>query len=83
MLGGAPGSRMVTSLEPEMVRGNVDRRRAVGRLGYGLDAAGGASAVLCARVVARLSGASPFRGGSGDPVDLVNGGDKPIGCASR
>ena len=49
-LGGAPGSRMVTSLEPEMVRGSVDAVVLSGGSVYGLDAAGGASA---ARMLSR------------------------------
>ena len=76
-LGGAPGSRMVTSLEPEMVRGNVDAVVLSGGSVYGLDAAGGASAVLCAQ------GRGATFGGITVPVavqailfDLVNGGDK-------
>ncbi len=68
---------MVTSLEPEMVRGNVDAVVLSGGSVYGLDAAGGASAVLCAQGRGATFGASPV------PVavqailfDLVNGGDK-------
>ena len=48
-LGGAPGSRAVSLLEPEMTRGLIDAVVLSGGSLYGLDAAGGASAVLCAQ----------------------------------
>jgi L-aminopeptidase/D-esterase-like protein len=77
-LGGAPGGRMVTSLEPEMVGQEIDAIVLSGGSVYGLDAAGGASAVLCQRGQGRKFG------GLAIPVavqailfDLANGGDKP------
>ena len=76
-LGGAPGSRAVTLLEPEMMRGGVDAVVLSGGSLYGLDAAGGASAVLCAQ------GRGASFGGITLPVavqailfDLINGGEK-------
>ena len=48
-LGGAPGSRAVSLLEPEMTRGVVDAVVLSGGSLYGLDAAGGVTAVLCAK----------------------------------
>jgi len=76
-LGGAPGSRAVTLLEPEMTRGAIDAVVLSGGSLYGLDAAGGVSAVLCAQ------GKGAQFGGLTLPVavqailfDLMNGGDK-------
>ena len=76
-LGGAPGDRMVTSLEPEMVGQAIDAVVLSGGSVYGLDAAGGASAVLCQRGQGRTFG------GLAIPVavqailfDLINGGEK-------
>ncbi len=76
-LGGAPGSRAVTLLEPEMTRGAVDAVVLSGGSLYGLDAAGGATAVLCAQ------GKGATFGGITLPVavqailfDLTNGGEK-------
>lgn len=76
-LGGAPGSRMVTALEPEMLSDNVDAIVLSGGSVYGLDAAGGVSAVLCQQ------GRGATFGGITVPMaaqailfDLVNGGDK-------
>ena len=48
-LGGAPGSRAVTLLDPEMMRGGVDAVVLSGGSLYGLDAAGGVTSVLCAQ----------------------------------
>jgi L-aminopeptidase/D-esterase-like protein len=45
-LGGAPGDRAVTLLEPEMTRGMIDAIVLSGGSLYGLDAAGGVTAVL-------------------------------------
>ena len=45
-LGGAPGSRAVTLLEPEMTRGLIDAVVLSGGSLFGLDAAGGATSVL-------------------------------------
>lgn len=76
-LGGAPGSRAVSLLEPEMTRGLIDAVVLSGGSLYGLDAAGGASAVLCAQ------GKGAQFGGIVLPVavqailfDLMNGGEK-------
>ena len=76
-LGGAPGSRAVTLLEPEMTRGLIDAVVLSGGSLFGLDAAGGATAVL----VSQKRGA--MFGGMTLPVavqailfDLMNGGEK-------
>jgi D-aminopeptidase len=76
-LGGAPGDRAVTLLEPEMTRGLIDAVVLSGGSLYGLDAAGGASAVLCKQ------GKGAQFGGLTLPVavqailfDLMNGGEK-------
>lgn len=76
-LGGAPGSRAVTLLEPEMMRGQVDAVVLSGGSLWGLDAAGGASAALAAQ-----GRGTPFAG-IVLPVavqailfDLTNGGAK-------
>jgi D-aminopeptidase len=76
-LGGAPGSRAVTLLEPEMTLGLIDAVVFSGGSLYGLDAAGGVSAVLCAQ------GKGAKFGGVTLPVavqailfDLMNGGEK-------
>jgi D-aminopeptidase len=76
-LGGAPGSRAVTLLEPEMTRGLIDAVVLSGGSLFGLDAAGGATAVL----VSQKRGA--MFGGITLPVavqailfDLMNGGEK-------
>ncbi len=76
-LGGAPGDRMATSLEPEMVGQEIDAVVLSGGSVYGLDAAGGASSVLC------LRGQGRRFGGIVIPVavqailfDLANGGEK-------
>ena len=76
-LGGAPGDRAVTLLEPEMTRGVIDAVVLSGGSLYGLDAAGGVSAVLCAQ------GKGATFGGIVLPVvvqailfDLTNGADK-------
>ena len=76
-LGGAPGSRAVTLLEPEMTRAVIDAVVLSGGSLYGLDAAGGVSAVLCAQ------GRGATFGGITLPVavqailfDLMNGGEK-------
>jgi len=76
-LGGAPGDRAVTLLEPEMTGAMIDAVVLSGGSLYGLDAAGGVTAVLC-----RQGKGAPF-GGLTLPVavqailfDLVNGGEK-------
>lgn len=76
-LGGAPGDRAATLLEPEMTRGGIDAVVLSGGSLYGLDAAGGVSAVLCRQ------GQGAAFGGIVLPVavqailfDLMNGGEK-------
>jgi D-aminopeptidase len=76
-LGGAPGDRAVTLLEPDMTRGVIDAVVLSGGSLYGLDAAGGVSAVLCKR------GKGAIFGNIVLPVavqailfDLMNGGEK-------
>ena len=76
-LGGAPGSRGVTILEPEMTRGLIDAVVLSGGSLYGLDAAGGTTAALASQ------GKGAQFGGIIVPVavqailfDLVNGGEK-------
>lgn len=76
-LGGAPGSRGVTSLEPEMTRGLIDAVVLSGGSLFGLDAAGGVTAVLGSQ------GKGAQFGGITLPVavqailfDLINGGEK-------
>ena len=76
-LGGAPGSRAVTLLEPDMTRGQVDAVVLSGGSLWGLDAAGGASAALASQ-----GRGAPFAG-IVLPVavqailfDLTNGGAK-------
>jgi len=76
-LGGAPGDRAVTLLEPGMLDGGIDAVVLSGGSLYGLDAAGGVSAVLCAQ------GKGVTFGGVALPVavqailfDLMNGGEK-------
>jgi len=76
-LGGAPGDRAVTLLEPEMTCAVIDAVVLSGGSLYGLDAAGGVSAVLCAQ------GKGATFGGIVLPVavqailfDLMNGGEK-------
>ena len=76
-LGGAPGDRAVTLLEPEMTRGMIDAVVLSGGSLYGLDAAGGATSVLSAQ------GRGAQFAGLVLPVavqailfDLTNGGEK-------
>jgi L-aminopeptidase/D-esterase-like protein len=76
-LGGAPGDRAVTLLEPDMTGAVVDAIVLSGGSLYGLDAAGGVTAVLC-----RQGKGAQF-GGLALPVavqailfDLTNGGEK-------
>jgi L-aminopeptidase/D-esterase-like protein len=76
-LGGAPGDRAVTLLEPDMTRAVVDAIVLSGGSLYGLDAAGGVTAVLC------REGKGAQFGGLTLPVavqailfDLMNGGTK-------
>jgi D-aminopeptidase len=77
ILGGAPGSRGVTILEPEMTRGLIDAVVLSGGSLYGLDAAGGTTSVLASQ------GKGAQFGGITLPVavqailfDLMNGGEK-------
>lgn len=76
-LGGAPGDRNATMLEPEMTRGLVDAVVLSGGSVFGLDAAGGATSVL------QSQGKGAQFGGMTLPVavqailfDLMNGGEK-------
>ena len=76
-LGGAPGDRAVTLLEPEMTRGLIDAVVLSGGSLFGLDAAGGATSVLASQ------GKGAQFGGIRLPVavqailfDLMNGGEK-------
>jgi D-aminopeptidase len=76
-LGGAPGDRAITLLEPEMTCAMIDAIVLSGGSLYGLDAAGGVTAVLCQQ------GKGAQFGGLTLPVavqailfDLVNGGEK-------
>jgi D-aminopeptidase len=76
-LGGAPGDRAVTLLEPEMTRGLIDAVVLSGGSIFGLDAAGGANSVLSEQ------GKGAQFGGIVLPVavqailfDLMNGGEK-------
>jgi L-aminopeptidase/D-esterase-like protein len=77
ILGGAPGSRGVTILEPEMTRGLIDAVVLSGGSLFGLDAAGGVTSVLASQ------GKGAQFGGVTVPVavqailfDLINGGEK-------
>ena len=76
-LGGAPGDRGATLLEPEMTRGLIDAVVLSGGSIFGLDAAGGATSVLSQQ------GKGAQFGGIILPVavqailfDLMNGGEK-------
>ena len=76
-LGGAPGDRAVTLLEPKMTRGLIDAVVLSGGSLFGLDAAGGATSVLASQ------GKGAQFGGIRLPVavqailfDLMNGGEK-------
>ncbi|HEX2884779.1 P1 family peptidase, partial [Vineibacter terrae] len=76
-LGGAPGARAVSLLEPEMIDGRIDAVVLSGGSLFGLDAAGGATSVLVA------GGRGGTFGGITLPVavqailfDLANGGEK-------
>jgi L-aminopeptidase/D-esterase-like protein len=76
-LGGAPGDRAATLLEPEATRGLIDAVVLSGGSLFGLDAAGGATSVL------QSQGKGAQFGGMTLPVavqailfDLLNGGEK-------
>ena len=76
-LGGAPGDRAVTLLEPEMTRGQIDAVVLSGGSLYGLDAAGGASAVLCKQGKgAQFAGLTLPVAVQAILFDLMNGGEK-------
>jgi D-aminopeptidase len=76
-LGGAPGSRAVSMLEPEMTHGLVDAVVLSGGSLFGLDAAGGVSAVLCAQGKgAQFAGLVLPTAVQAILFDLVNGGEK-------
>lgn len=76
-LGGAPGSRAVSMLEPEMTYGLVDAVVLSGGSLFGLDAAGGVSAVLCSQGKgAQFAGLVLPTAVQAILFDLVNGGEK-------
>jgi D-aminopeptidase len=76
-LGGAPGDRAVTLLEPEMTRGVIDAVVLSGGSLYGLDAAGGVSAVLCQQGRgAQFAGLTLPVAVQAILFDLTNGGEK-------
>lgn len=76
-LGGAPGDRAVTLLEPEMTRGMIDAVVLSGGSLYGLDAAGGVTAVLCRQGKgAQFAGLTLPVAVQAILFDLVNGGAK-------
>jgi D-aminopeptidase len=76
-LGGAPGDRAVTLLEPEMTRGMIDAVVLSGGSLYGLDAAGGVSAVLCQQGRgAQFAGLTLPVAVQAILFDLTNGGEK-------
>jgi D-aminopeptidase len=76
-LGGAPGDRAVTLLEPEMTRGLIDAVVLSGGSLYGLDAAGGVSAVLCQQGRgAQFAGLTLPVAVQAILFDLTNGGEK-------
>ena len=76
-LGGAPGSRATSILEPEMTRGLIDAVVFSGGSLYGLDAAGGVSAVLCAEGKgAQFGGLTLPTAVQAILFDLLNGGEK-------
>jgi D-aminopeptidase len=76
-LGGAPGDRAVTLLEPEMTRGMIDAIVLSGGSLYGLDAAGGVTAVLCRQGKgAQFAGLTLPVAVQAILFDLVNGGEK-------
>lgn len=76
-LGGAPGSRAVTLLEPEMTRTLIDAVVLSGGSLYGLDAAGGATAVLTSQKKgAAFAGVTLPVAVQAILFDLTNGGHK-------
>jgi D-aminopeptidase len=76
-LGGAPGSRAVSGLEPEMTHDLIDAVVFSGGSLYGLDAAGGVSAVLCAQGKgAQFAGLTLPVAVQAILFDLLNGGEK-------
>ena len=78
--GGAPGSRDTALLDPEMTAQGIDAVLLSGGSAFGLDAAGGAMAVLRERGVGFRVGASVIPLVSQAIIfDLHNGGDKAWG----
>jgi len=76
-LGGAPGDRATALLEPEMTRGAIDAVVLSGGSLYGLDAAGGVSAVLCKQGRGALFGNIVLPAAvQAILFDLMNGGEK-------
>jgi L-aminopeptidase/D-esterase-like protein len=83
VLGGAPGGRDTTAMEPEMTMERVDAVVLSGGSAFGLDAAGGVQGWL------RSLGRGAALGGTRIPIvvqailfDLLNGGDKEWGAFS-
>jgi D-aminopeptidase len=76
-LGGAPGDRAVTMLEPEMTRGLIDAVVLSGGSLYGLDAAGGVTSVLASQGKgAQFAGITLPVAVQAILFDLINGGEK-------
>ena len=78
VLGGAPGSRDTTMLEPDMTIERVDAITLGGGSVFGLDAAGGVLAWLRERARGMVFGMVPIVPGA-IIFDLRNGGDKDWG----
>lgn len=76
--GGAPGSRDIALLEPEMVRQTIDAVVLSGGSLFGLDAAGGVINVLSQwRLGFEIAGVRVPIASQAILFDLINGGDKP------
>jgi L-aminopeptidase/D-esterase-like protein len=78
VLGGAPGSRDTTMLEPEMTIDRVDAITLGGGSVFGLDAAGGVLAWMREQGRGQIFGLVPIVPGA-IIFDLTNGGDKAWG----
>ena len=76
--GGAPGSRDIALLEPEMVRQTIDAVVLSGGSLFGLDAAGGVVNVLSQRRLGfEIAGVRVPIASQAILFDLINGGEKP------
>jgi L-aminopeptidase/D-esterase-like protein len=76
--GGAPGSRDIALLEPEMVRQTIDAVVLSGGSLFGLDAAGGVVNVLSQwRLGFEIAGVRVPIASQAILFDLINGGEKP------